>query len=172
MWKRIIDNCITHIWEWIILIVPTIISIFLAWYPETKINQISVKVWITICILLFLTTVILIKALITTVNIAKEAIVPLPQIKMIKDDILIFTPSDLFTIDSVASIWHIDTIETIVGYGVVETVNSQKHLQVKVYNFFKNYNIDFLKKNRSKIVLRPIIRKNDLSQAIEEEGGE
>ncbi|UKI42713.1 MAG: hypothetical protein L6V95_07590 [Candidatus Melainabacteria bacterium] len=43
--------------------------------------------------------------MITTVNIAKEAIVPLPQLKLIKGGILIFTPSELFTTDSIAAIW-------------------------------------------------------------------
>ena len=166
MWKRIIDNCVTHIWEWVVLIIPTIISIFLAWYPDSKINLISTKIWISLLIILILSFFILLKALITTVNIAKEAIVPLPQLKLIKDGILIFTPSELFTTDSIAAIWEIDTIEKFIGYGIVETVNSQKYLQAKIDKYYSDYNIEHLKKNKSKIVLRPTIRKTDLIQII------
>ena len=90
----------------------------------------------------------------------------MPQLKLIKDGILIFTPSELFTTDSIAAIWEIDTIEKFIGYGIVETVNSQKYLQVKIDKYYSDYNIEHLKKNKSKIVLRPTIRKTDLIQII------
>ncbi len=165
MWKRIIDNCITHIWEWIVLVIPTGLSIFLAWYPETKINQISIRVWITLCILLFLTMVILVKALITTVSIAKEAITALPQLKLIEEDVLIFSPSELFATNSIVSIWYIDSIERIVGYGIIETVNSQKYLQVKIEQWLGDYNTDFIRRNKNKIVLKPTILSNAITIA-------
>ena len=170
MWKEIRNNLFNHVWEFFVLIIPSIISIFLAWYPASLVNDLGTKVWITISIVLFFALFISIKALITTVNIAKEAVVILPQLKLIKDDILIFSPSELFATNSIVSIWNIDTVEQNIGYGIIETVNSKKYLQIKITYYNKDYDMSFIKKNKDKIVLRPTISAVDIAipQSFEE----
>lgn len=159
MWKRIIDNCITHIWEWFVLLVPTLISIILTWYPFNN-SYISSKIFVTIIIILFITLAFVVKLLITIVNIISINYVGLPKLKTIHQNYLIFEPSELFASQMVVSLYYKNTVEQFIGYGTIDTVTSDKKMiQVVITEYMANWDEKLVKRNKDKIILKPSIPK-------------
>ncbi|MBE7707133.1 MAG: hypothetical protein E7Z88_00325 [Cyanobacteria bacterium SIG27] len=139
-----------------ILISSTIVS-FTCWYytPDSVIPaKIFLPILITILIILYgvIKYCFYLQEKISTLNAFS-----IPKLKTVENDVFIFSPSELFATNSVASIWFIDDIEKNIGYGYVETVNSKKYLQVKINYYCKGYNSNFIKKNKNKIILKPTI---------------
>lgn len=159
MWKEILSNSLTHIWEWFVLIVPTVISIVLTWYPSDNLNNISLKVFITIIILLFITLSYVIKLLITTINMITNNYTSLPKLKTIQRERLIFTPSDLFAPQTSVAIYFKDDIEEFIAYGTIETiVTTTRYIQVIIEDFVSNkWDITRIEEVKDKIIIKPTI---------------
>lgn len=80
----------------------------------------------------------------------------LPKLKAIKDDICLFSSSDLFSTGCFVSIFYLDDYEKMIGYGKVETVKSDNGmLQIIVSEFNDGYDFEFMSKNRKNIILKP-----------------
>lgn len=155
--------------ELLAIIISSIIVSLTCWYYKPN-STISAIIFLPVLILLLTLIYGLIKYIYFLHDkLSEKNMLDLPKLKKIEKNILVFTPSELFTTNSVASIWLIDTFEKIIGYGYVETVNTNKCLQVKVNYFFEEYNINYLEKHKNKIILRPTIRRDDLIKAVESE---
>ncbi|CDE44635.1 uncharacterized protein BN776_01435 [Clostridium sp. CAG:768] len=159
MWKDILINSLTHVWEWFALIIPTIISLVLTWYPLGNLNNISSKVFITIIIILFISLAYTIKLLITTVHMIMSNYSSLPKLKAIKRERLIFTPSDLFAPQTPVAIYYKDDIEEFIAYGTIETITtSTRYIQVIVEEFVNDkWDMDKLDEIKNKIIIKPSI---------------
>ncbi len=159
MWKDILTNSLTHVWEWFVLVVPTIISLILTWYPSDNLYNVSSKVFITIIIILFLSLAFTIKLLITTVHMVMNNYSSLPKLKTIKRDRLIFTQSDLFAPQTSVAIYYKDDIEEFIAYGTIETITtSTRYIQVIVDEFINDkWDMDKLEETKSKIIIKPSI---------------
>lgn len=159
MWKRIIENSITHVWEWFVLLIPTLISIILTWYSFDN-PYISTKILITIIIMLFITLAFIFKLLITTINIVSVNYISLPKLVTIQQGYLIFEPSELFASQMVVSLYYKDSVEQFMGYGIIDTVTTDKKMiQVVIVEYVADWNQARIKKYKDKIILKPSIPK-------------
>jgi hypothetical protein len=74
---------------------------------------------------------------------------------------IIFTPSNLFSSQTCVSLYYSDDYDKLVALGYVDTViETSKNLQVKIIEFANGVDIDFIKQNKSNILLKPTIPYN------------
>lgn len=145
------------VFEIVSIIISSIIVSLTCWYYSPE-STIKAKIFLPIIIVLLIILYGLIKYIFhLKEKLQKSDILILPKLKLIENDTLIFSPSELFSTDSFVSIWLMDDVEKNVGYGYIETVNTNKFLQVKVDTYLNGYNLKFIKNNKNKIVLRPTI---------------
>lgn len=160
MWKDIINNCFTHLWELFVLTIPILISLYLTWYPLSNVDNISSRIYITIIIVLFLIVAIVVKLLITTINIVNQKQILLPRLRTVQNNRLVFDPSEIFSSQAVVSIYYKDEIEQYIGNGWIESVISgTKYLQVIVDDYVENWDKTKVLQNKGKIILKPSLPK-------------
>ncbi len=86
----------------------------------------------------------------------------LPKLKsFVSEDIYIFEPSELFSLQTYVSLYYSDDYEALVAIGYVTAViETSKNLQIKKIEFANGVDIDFIKQNKSNILLKPTIPYN------------
>jgi len=91
----------------------------------------------------------------------------LPRLKAIAGDRYVFEPNPLFSNQTCASLYFSDEYEILIGFGYVESVlEKNDNLQVKVIKFFNGYNLELVKQNKNRILLKPTMPYAEISATL------
>lgn len=158
------EKLVKATFEYLSFIITTIGFGVILWiYPSDF--KVSIVLFVIVTFPLSIFTLMLLRYIFIDMLKNKDSANKLPCLKLVSDDRYIFEPSQLFASQSLVSIYHIDEIESCVGYGYIETVMSNtNNLQVIIYGFTGGYDAEKIKSNKKQIILKPSITKSMMNQ--------
>ncbi len=139
---------------------------FAFWYFE-KDDTINVTTFFIWLFPMMFTILFLLQNIIIMVKIDRKVL--LPKLKAIQSERLIFDNSDLFSYDTLVSLYLVEEIEEFIGYGYVEIITQKNKLQISILGLKDGITEEDLKRNKNRIILKPSI-PHEIYKVIKEEG--